>query len=388
MNGNYVRYRLLCTTTFFLFFLIGANAQKKKVSFKDSLDSKMDLSDYIIEANGFVPVPYLITEPALGGFGGALFPIFIKKNPPYRDSVKGKLQITPVAPNVTGGGGLYTVNNTWGTFGFRSGTFVKSRIKYLIGGGYFHVNISFYKTFEQVGEKELQFTLDVAPFIVQATRRLGFSHWYAGFRYSFLSNKVSFRGDTSLKRFADSIDGSQKISQLGMIVEMDRRDNIFTPDKGLKLHFDVTRSDEAIGSDHEFWKMNYYGYGYYLLSNNLIGGLRIDGKQAFGDIPFYMLPFIEMRGVPAVRYQGKANLLSETEMRWDVQRRWSLMLFGGAAKAFDDWNEFGNVDWIFTYGTGVRYLLARKFKLRVGVDVAHGPGTWAYYIVFGSNWLK
>jgi hypothetical protein len=95
-----------------------------------------------------------------------------------------------------------------------------------------------------------------------------------------------------------------------------------------------------------------------------------------------------MRGVPAVRYQGKANLLSETEMRWDVQRRWSLMLFGGAAKAFDDWNEFGNVDWIFTYGTGVRYLLARKFKLRVGVDVAHGPGTWAYYIVFGSNWLK
>ena len=56
----------------------------------------MDLSDYIIEANGFVPVPYLITEPALGGFGGDLFPIFIKKNPPYKDSVKGKLQMTSV----------------------------------------------------------------------------------------------------------------------------------------------------------------------------------------------------------------------------------------------------------------------------------------------------
>lgn len=388
MNGYYILYRFLFTITFFFFLFLQSNAQKKKVSLKDSLDGKLDLSDFIIEANGFVPVPYIITEPALGGFGGALFPIFIKKNPPYKDSVNGKLQITPVAPTVTGGGGLYTVNNSWGTFGFRSGTFVKSRIKYLIAGGYFHVNMSFYKVFEHLGEREFKFTLDVAPFIVQATKRIGFSHWYAGFRYSFISNKLSFRGDTSLKRFTDSIDASQKISQLGMIVEMDRRDNIFTPDKGLKLHFDVSRSDDAIGSDHDFWRMNYYGYGFYPVAKNFIAGLRVDGKQAFGDIPFYMLPFIEMRGVPAVRYQGKANLLSETEMRWDVKRRWSLMAFGGGGKAFDDWEEFGNADWVFTYGTGIRYLLARKFKLRVGLDVAHGPGTWAYYIVFGSNWLK
>jgi hypothetical protein len=34
-------------------------------------------------------------------------------------------------------------------------------------------------------------------------------------------------------------------------------------------------------------------------------------------------------------------------------------------------------------GVGFRYLLARKFKLRVGIDVAHSTGTWAYYIIFG-----
>jgi hypothetical protein len=32
-------------------------------------------------------------------------------------------------------------------------------------------------------------------------------------------------------------------------------------------------------------------------------------------------------------------------------------------------------------GAGFRYLLAGKFKLRVGIDVAHSPGTWAYYIL-------
>ena len=47
-----------------------AQEEKKKISLKDSLDNKFDLSDYIIDANGFVPVPYILTEPALGNFGG------------------------------------------------------------------------------------------------------------------------------------------------------------------------------------------------------------------------------------------------------------------------------------------------------------------------------
>ena len=69
----------------FLFFLAcDAFAQRKKnISLKDSLDGKLDLSDYVIEANGFVPVPIIVTEPALGGFGGGLAPIFMKKRPPY-----------------------------------------------------------------------------------------------------------------------------------------------------------------------------------------------------------------------------------------------------------------------------------------------------------------
>src|SRR5262249_48897596 len=81
---------------------LAANAQgtHPRPSLKDSLDRKFDMSDYIIEANGFVPVPYIITEPAVGGFGGALAPIFIKKRPPFMDSVKGRWVRTPVAPDV------------------------------------------------------------------------------------------------------------------------------------------------------------------------------------------------------------------------------------------------------------------------------------------------
>jgi hypothetical protein len=372
-----------------IYFSSLAQNAKKHISLKDSLDNKLDLSDYIIDANGFVPVPYIITEPAFGGFGGALAPIFIKKRPPYVDSVKGHVQITPVAPDITGGVGLYTVNNTWGLMGFRSGTFIKSRIKYLAGGGYFHLNLSFYKTFPQLGEKELHFTLNTIPAILQAIKRIGHSGWYAGFRYLFLKTDISYDGDETLRSLTDSVDFNKLISQLGVVVELDQRDNIFTPDKGFKLHFDATRSDDAIGSDYDFWKLNYYNYLYKpLFYSNTILGLRVDVKQSFGDVPFYALPFIEMRGIPVARYQGKTNFLSELEIRQDIKRRWSLVGFGGTGKAFNYWDQFDDANWIFSYGAGFRYLLARIFKLRVGIDIAHGAGDWAYYIVFGSNWLK
>jgi hypothetical protein len=94
--------------------------------------------------------------------------------------------------------------------------------------------------------------------------------------------------------------------------------------------------------------------------------------------------------VPSLKggYQGNATLLSELELRWDFVQRWSAVFFTDVGKAFDEWSDFGSADWIESYGAGFRYLLARKFKLRVAMDIAHGPDTWAYYIVFGSNWLK
>lgn len=382
------KYIWAFTGVLFCCFSLLAQSNKKHISLKDSLDGKFDVSDYIIEANGFVPVPMIITEPALGGFGGALIPIFIKKRPPYVDSIKGKWVTTPVAPDVTGGLGIYTVNGTWGAIGFRSGTFVKSRIKYRIGGSYFNVNMNFYETFPQLGEKRLKFNFKTAPFFVQAAKRIRFSHWYAGFKYLFLHTDVSFAGDSALKILATKFEEKRTVSQLGAVIELDNRDNIFTPDKGLKLHIDAACSDNIFGSDYDFWRLNYYMYAYKPLSKKVIGGLRIDGQQAFNNTPFYMLPYIDMRGIPAVRYQGQADLLSEGEIRYDVVSRWSIMAYAGAGKAFDDWDDFGSADWVWSYGTGFRYLLARKFRCRVGIDVAHGPGSWAYYIVFGSNWLK
>jgi hypothetical protein len=375
------------------FYILGwccymAAAQgKHQPSLRDSL-GKFDLSDYIIEAHGLVPVPVIITEPALGGFGVAVAPVFIERQPPYVDSVAGQRLVTPVAPDVTGGIGAYTLNGTFLVGAFRAGTLVRSRIKYFIGTGYANINIAFYKTFDRIGEKELQFNVKTFPVSFQAMKRIGYSHWYAGLKYQFSKTRLRYEGNDTLTEEVKPLETDKIVSQLGAIVELDNRDNIFTPDKGMKLHFDGIRSDNIFGSDYDFWRLDYYMYGYWPFSQNWIGGLRIDGAQTIGDVPFYLQPHINMRGIPAERYQGNAVVLTEAELRWDIVQRWSAVAFSGLGKAFDEWSDFGSADWITTWGAGFRYLLAKKFKLRMGLDIAHGAGSFAYYIIFGSNWLR
>ena len=376
------------TLVLMLHVLFSANAQenKKTISIKDSTDHAFDLSDYIIDAHGFVPIPFIITEPALGGFGLAVAPVFLKKRSPFIDSVNGQIKYSQVAPDITGAVAAYTANNTWVLAAFKSGMWKKFQLKYIVGGGYANVNMGFYRDLPVVGQKEFTFNFETVPIMLQGIKRIGTSNWYAGLKYMFLKAKIIYSGQ--LPSFVSTLEANSLVSQLGVVIEMDNRDNVFTPDKGIKFHVEGIRSAQWLGSDYDFWRLNYYMYGYVPIRKNLIGGLRIDGQQSFGSPPFYLLPYIDMRGVPVAKYQGNADILSELEARWDFVNRWSIVGFGGTGKAFDSWSDFGSAQWVVSYGMGFRYLIARKFKLRMGIDFAHSPGTFAYYIVFGSNWLK
>ena len=44
---------------------------KKKISLRDPQTGAIDISDLIYNAKGFIPIPFVITEPAVG-YGGGL----------------------------------------------------------------------------------------------------------------------------------------------------------------------------------------------------------------------------------------------------------------------------------------------------------------------------
>lgn len=358
---------------------------KPHISLKDSLDGAFDMSDYLIYANGFIIVPTIITEPALGGIGAAVAPVFIKKREPVIDEKTGKLR--KINPDMTGGIGLYTANDSWMAGGFRMGTLAKQRIIYRIFAAYGSLNVSLYEELPVVGEKEFNFHFNTIPVYLQVLKQFNNEKWSLGPQYLFLKTEVSLPGE-ELPDFVRDKEAKNITSQLGLALQYDSRDNIFTPDKGIRWQTDFFWSDNVLGSDYDAWRINYSAIGFWPVSKKIVGGLRLEGVQTFGDTPFYMLPSINLRGIPGGRYQADATLQTEAELRWDFYRRWSAVFYGGMGTAFDNWDKMFEDPARFTYGTGFRYMIARKFKLRMGIDVARGPEEWAYYIVFGSNWMR
>jgi hypothetical protein len=382
-------YHILIMLVLFLFIAARGHSQSKKMDkriFRDSLDGALDLSVFLIKMHGFVPVPTVITEPAFGGFGFGLAAVFLKKRPPAIDTLASRIKITRTAPDMTGVAAAYTLNNTWGVVAFQSGTWLKARSRYRVVGGYANVNLSFYRTLNG-SEQQFRFNLKTIPFTGYLLKEIKGTDWSAGLQYMLLNTRIKTDSE-ALPQFIKDKEVNSTVSMPSLVVELDNRDNIFTPDKGWRWRTSLGWSDNVFGSDYDYVNLSSYVNAFYPFLNNLIGGFRFEMQEVFNDPPFYLLPFIDLRGVPVARYQGNIFSVVETEFRWDVVPRWSAVGFVGTGKAYDEWSAFGDAAWISSGGAGFRYLVARRFKLRCGVDVARGPDQWAYYIVFGSSWFR
>ncbi len=372
------------------------NPERHKLSFKDPQDGAFDLSEWIIEYSGFIPMPLIITEPALGGFGGALAPIFIKQNKPVQ--VDGK--IYPMAPDVTMAFGGYTLNGTWAAGGGRMATIPKWKIRYVIGGAYMDVNMNYYFPIEQLGKDiDVEFNIKAIPLYLSAVRQLKDPSFTLGLEYMFMHSDVKVVNKSQsqfeliqkleeklAEKISDELTGN--VGKLGFKGSFDRRDNTFTPNRGFKINVNADWSNKVFGSDYNYGQFEEAFYWFIPIMKKWINGFRFDTQQIAGDQPFYLRPFIDMRGIPTARYTGKITMLAELEERWDLYRRWSLTAFGGGGKAFDDFSSFGDAEWAYAGGAGFRYLIARRLNLRMGMDFAWGTEGFAYYFVFGSAWIR
>jgi hypothetical protein len=363
------------------------HAQKKekhRISLRDSTDHAFDLSDALIDAHGFVPVPTLVTEPALGGIGGALGVVFLqkKKLPPGRTTKQ------YVPPDITMGMGMYTANNSWAAGGGRMGTIMKWNLRYRIFACYADVNMNMYKTLPVVGEQKFDFNFRMVPVYAQLSKPLGQSNFFATLGYAYLYSQVKLNNDGQLPSFVTDKEVKNTVSMLAPSMEYDNRDNYFTPNKGTRVQAQLNWGAQWMGSDYDFERLAVNALQYVKFSSWWVSGFRFEYRQMFGDVPFYLNPYVDLRGVPTARYQNTIASVLETEQRIRVYKRWSGIAFGGLGKAFADFDSFGDATLVYNYGGGFRYLVARKFGLHMGADVGFGPEDWGFYIVFGSSWLR
>lgn len=356
-------------TVFCFIFINNIEAQNNNQIFKDTLDNAFDVSYFLTKKRGVLPFIIPITEPAVGygAVGGALHFIPKKESNERPDII------------VAAGGG--TSNKTWLIGGGYIGFWKSDNIRYRGVIGYADVNLEYYGIFN----RPISFNLKSFILIQQANFRLGKSNFFLGGKYQFSKITIPLFENVDI---IDPIDFDLRNSGVSLITEFDNLNNFMSPTKGLKVHFSYDQNLEIIGSDRNWGRINFFSYWYIPVNDKWIPAFRLESTMATGATPFYAEPFVSLRGVPALRYQGELTLLVETEQLYNITSRWGILGFTGLGTAFDTVENLESDELVWNVGGGVRYLIARALGLKVGADIARGPEDWAFYITIGTSWLR
>jgi hypothetical protein len=344
-------------------------------------DGWLELSEFIDRSYGFVPIVFPITEPAIGyGAGGGL--MFIHK--PQREAEAGFAR-----PNITAMGGMGTANGSWGAGVGDSRFWLDDRLQTVVGLGYASVNLDYHGIGADsvLRSHPLGYNLQPLGGLLQAKYRIGASRWWAGLGYALASTRVKFDAPPATPGLP-SFQSESRVGGLPSSLTYDSRDTIFTPTQGTYFEASAAFFSELLGGDHEFQRVNLVAMHYLPLDPKWTLGLRADANFSYGSAPFYMRPFVHLRGVPAMGYQGEEVAQIESELRWQFWQRFSLVGFVGGGVAWNNFEQFEKSLAVVTGGTGFRYELARKYGLHMGVDVAFGPDDPVVYVQVGSAWMR
>lgn len=343
--------------------------------FKDEEDGKFDFSN-VLAKGGFIPVPIIITEPAVdGGFG--LAAAFLKKD---KDNPR-HITKTAVAAFKTG-------NGSYGYGAFRGGYLFDGRLDYKIGVGRGKITLTTYPGFAPDGVKYTNhYDYGILGSAMWHFKDARFS---AGPLFDFrkLRSELDLPNAPNLPdKFADDLSRTLHTGALGLGFHFDDRDNPMTPTRGTNAYAQAKFNRGAFGSDRDYTLYAIESYSFDRLAPKWRIGQKLEMKAIRGDFPAYFAPSIDLRGVQAGRYQGMNMASSELEITRQLGSRWSLLAFGGVGVTDGgDRRVYKDSGAIFAGGAGFRYRIARKLGLDAGLDFAYGPQGFVFYIQFGHAW--
>ncbi len=245
-------------------------------------------------------------------------------------------------PDVAGIGGGYTSNKTWLAAAGYAGFWKENSIRYRGALGYASVNLKYYGTGNGLlASHPLKFNLESFFLLQQVQFRISESNFFLGGNYIFNETKITFFEESELPGL-DPLDFDIINSGFTLIAEYESFNTIFSPSKGVRVQLSSRAYFEALGSNRNTQRLGFFTLAYIPLVEKWNTGFRFDAQMASDQTPFFMLPYIDLRGVPAMRYQDELTILLETEQYFNVYKRWGLVAFGGYGRAMEDiesWKE-------------------------------------------------
>jgi hypothetical protein len=357
----------------------------EKSLFFDPEDGYFDISEFLSSKAGFLPLAIPITEPAIG-YGLSLGLSYFHSTPKRVPGVDGEAPRV-IMPSTTVLLGAGTENGTWATGLAHLGTWNEGRIRYLGAAGYAALDLDWYGRSDALDGRAIAYTNDVFFFFQQIRFQIGDSGFFLGPQYRFFSSEATFDA-SEIDPGIPAAELDSQTSGLGVDFSYDSLDQPYSPTRGWRAG--ITVSDQAtwLGGDFDYVKAQSYVIKYFPLSDRFVLGLRLNVDAATDEAPFYDLPGLMLRGIPRGRFVDDRAVYGEAELRWDFTDRWTTVGFVGAGRVANEFDDLPDADTHAAAGGGIRYLIARQYGLRMGVDLAYGDDEWTLYVGVGTGWVR
>lgn len=334
----------------------------------------------------FLPAPFVITEPAIGKGLGLGMIYFHGRDAVERPRIQSANALGNTArrgkppPTATAAGGFYTDNETAGVAVAHSRSMLDD--KYRIVGilASMDIHATYYEQ-----DQGFDFNLDADAIYARGQRRMGDSNVFFGLSFGVLDGDIGFDIEPGVAPDALLVSGFTDVGVAGSAI-YDSRDESMMPGAGQLLDLTIWRHDDFLGSDFNYTNTRIKALSFHQLAEKFFLGLRLDVAGNKGDAPFFAIPFVGLRGIPAMRYQGDTAGAIEIEGRYAISPRWAAVAFTGAG--FVDWDDSSipTEDDIYTYGFGARFQLFTEQNVWIGLDIAEGPEGSNWYIQIGHPW--
>jgi len=339
-----------------------------------------------------LPIPVIITEPAIGEGLGLAVGYFHPRGQPEdayeprqiesADVVRDASVSRKPPPTITGAFGAATSNGTYVAGAGHINSFRNDTIRYLGVAAYANIVSDLY-----IFDQPFEFNLNGYLLYQDLKFRIGESNWFSGFGFSYLDANNEFKqdlpeeappGDLFALRFQD-------VGVFGRFM-YESRDDSLMPNTGRLFDVSMTVNDDFLGGDYDYVTVKSKFLSFHQLHPDWVLGWRIEGTWVEGDPPFYAVPWISLRGIPALRYQGTEVGVVEVELRYDISTRWAVVGFAGKGWAHSNILGFDTSQDAGAWGVGGRFLLLKDQNVWVGIDAATGPEDTYYYVQVGHAW--
>lgn len=209
---------------------------------------------------------------------------------------------------------------------------------------------------------------------------------YIGPRYEFRIDDI-YRKELGgiLDRGLVAGSDGQRLSGLGLMLNIDTRDNIFQPMNGQYHQISWMTFQPYLGSNFTFNQYNLDFRKYLRTWNNQVLALQTWWNFTTGNPPFQHQSLLGgsdlMRGYFEGRYRDRLAMAHQAEYRFPVYRNLGLVVYGSAGQVADRLSAYGFGRMRYGGGFGFRYKISED-GLNIRLDLAYGDQK-AFY--FGLN---